>query len=88
MANYVIDIKTDYEVNGPRVGKGWVDLVKPIEEYIERYNASVDERNHIQILSVSKKQDRLSIVTNGITDELQCLINTAVDLSTRTNETE
>lgn len=70
-------IKTPFELFNVECGKGWFDLLRPIFEYIERYNKDEKNKEKIEVLQVKEKFGGLRFYTNFQTNELSKLIEEA-----------
>lgn len=80
-------IKHPYELFGIECGKGWHSLLKPIFDYIEKYNQDKTEEDKIKIQQIKEKFGGLRVYTNFHTDELDEIISNAEDESFSTCET-
>jgi hypothetical protein len=74
-------LKHPYELFGVECGKGWYDLLKPIVEYIEKYNEDKEEEQKIRFTQIKEKWGGLRVYVNFGTDELFKLIEQAEDES-------
>jgi len=67
---------------GIECGKGWIPLIKPIIEYIDKYNEGIDNPNEkIHILQIKEKWAQLVIYVSHGTKELYDMIDKAEDES-------
>lgn len=69
-------LQTPYELFGVECGDGWKGLLKPIFDYIEKYN-SEHTKNPIVIEQVKEKFGQLRFYVNFETEELSKLIEDA-----------
>lgn len=58
-------------------GDGWKEILKPIFAYIDDYNKTCDDDNHINILQIKSKFGGLRFYTDKKTDKLRELIDKA-----------
>ncbi len=77
-------LKTPFELFNVECGKGWDGLLKPIFDYIERYNNEHEEK--IEIIQVKEKFGGLRFYTNFTNEELESLIKEAESKSFMTCE--
>ena len=81
------DIKNPYDLFGIEHGEGWLPLLEPIFQYIEKYNEDKNDDTKIRILQIKEKFGGLRVYTNYLTDELDELIENAERESYCTCET-
>lgn len=78
--------KTPFELFRVECRSGWNHLIKPLFEYIEKYNQDKKEEDKIEILQVKEKFGGLRFYTNFYTKELDDLIDKATEESYQTCE--
>lgn len=66
-----------YELFGVECGGGWKELLKPIFDYIEKYNQDKSDEDKIVVLQCKEKFGQLRFYTNFETEELSQLIEYA-----------
>ena len=76
-------IPTPIELFGVECGKGWYDLIRPIVEYVEKFNEenNLSEENKIRFVQIKEKWGGLRIYTNYGTKELHDMIDKAEEES-------
>jgi hypothetical protein len=70
-------IPTPYEDYGIECCDGWRPLLKPIFEYIEKYNQDKDSQDLISIFQIKEKFGGLRVYVENSTPELNEIIRTA-----------
>ena len=67
-----------YEEFGIECGDGWLGIIQPILEYIDRHNEGVtDQKDKITITQIKEKFAELRIYCDKYTDELRAMIDEA-----------
>lgn len=75
-----------YELFGVECSSGWNDILRPIFEYIEKYNVDKIDDDKIIITQVKEKFGSLRVYCNFETDELSDMIQKAESDSWETCE--
>lgn len=81
-----LSMKTPVELFGVECGKGWHPLIEPIFNFVDEYNSSRVEAEHITVTQVKEKWGVLHFHVEGATHELDRMIDHAEKLSAITCE--
>ena len=79
-------ITKQYNLSDVDCHKGWFDLLKPLFEYVEKYNKDKEEDKQIKFIQIKEKWSLLDVYTNFTTEELDYLIEEAKEKAKHTCE--
>ena len=75
-----------YELFGIECGDGWLDLLKPILDYVDNYNKDKTDDEKMEIHQIKEKWGELNVYLNFYNDEVKKLIKEAETEASKTCE--